>query len=66
MTSDPSVRPLRELAYLPEGVMDPHELPANQQRAGKLPSQIIKELQTDKSQEEANNNSKDILPNKLN
>ncbi len=42
VTSDPSVRPLRELAYLPEGIMDPHELPANQTRSGKLPSQIIK------------------------
>ena len=27
VTTDPSVKPLRELAYLPKGVMDPHELP---------------------------------------
>ena len=46
--------------------MDPHELPANQKRAGKLPTQIIKELQADKSQEEENNNSSNILSNKLN
>ena len=46
--------------------MDPHELPANQQRAGKLPSQIIKELQAEKSEEEGNNNSSDMVPNKLN
>ena len=46
--------------------MDPHELPANQKRAGKLPSQIIKELQAEKSQEEDNNNSSDMVPNKLN
>ena len=66
VTSDPSVRPLRELAYLPEGIMDPHELPLNQKRAGKLPTQIIKELQADKSQEEDNNNSSNIVSNKLN
>ncbi len=66
VTSDPSVRPLRELAYLPEGVMDPHQLPAKQKRAGKLPSQIIKELQTEKSQEEDKKNSSDMVSNKLN
>ena len=66
VTSDPSVRPLRELPYLPKGIMDPHELPANQQRAGKLPSQIIKELKAEKSEEEDNNNSSDMVPNKLN
>ena len=66
VTSYPSVRPLRELPYLPKGIMDPHELPANQQRAGKLPSQIIKELQAEKSEEEGNNNSSDMVPNKLN
>ena len=46
--------------------MDPHELPANQQRAGKLPNQIIKELQEENSQEEVNNNSSDMVPNKSN
>ena len=46
--------------------MDPHELPANQQRAGKLPSQIIKELQAENSQEENNNKSSNIIPNNLN
>ena len=66
VTSDPSVRPLRELAYLPEGVMDPHELPKSQKRAGTLPSQIIKKLQKEKSQQETNNNSKDVVPNKPN
>ena len=64
VTSDPSVRPLRELAYLPEGIMDPHELPANQKRAGQLPNQIVKELQKENSQEEINN-SKDVSQNKL-
>ena len=46
--------------------MDPHELPANQQRPGKLPNQIIKELQAEKSEKEGNNNSLDMVPNKLN
>jgi NAD(P)H-quinone oxidoreductase subunit I len=27
------VTPLRTLAYLPKGVMDPHDLPAGSQRA---------------------------------
>ena len=66
VTSDPSVRPLRELAYLPEGIMDPHELPVNEKRAGKLPSQIIKEQQAEKSQEEDKKNSSNMVSNKLN
>jgi NAD(P)H-quinone oxidoreductase subunit I len=41
VTQDPMVTPLRELAYLPKGVMDPHDLPAGSQRAGKRPDQII-------------------------
>ena len=51
VTSDPSVRPLRELAYLPEGIMDPHDLPENQKRAGQLPSEIIESLKNEKNQE---------------
>ena len=65
VTSDPSVRALRELAYLPNGVMDPHELPANQKRAGQLPNQIIKELQKEKSKEE-NNNPSNVVPENVN
>ena len=44
VTTDPSVQPLRELAYLPKGVMDPHDVPANQPRAGKLPAEALKSL----------------------
>jgi NAD(P)H-quinone oxidoreductase subunit I len=29
------VTPLRELGYLPKGVIDPHNLPAGSQRPGK-------------------------------
>jgi NAD(P)H-quinone oxidoreductase subunit I len=41
VTQDPMVTPLRELAYLPKGVMDPHDLPEGSQRAGKRPDEII-------------------------
>ncbi|MEO1070560.1 MAG: NAD(P)H-quinone oxidoreductase subunit I, partial [Cyanobacteria bacterium J06638_6] len=41
VTQDPMVTPLRELAYLPKGVMDPHDLPANARRAGQLPQEIL-------------------------
>ena len=40
VTTDPSVKPLRELAYLPKGVMDPHEIPASDNRVGKLPEEV--------------------------
>ncbi|MEL6380989.1 MAG: NAD(P)H-quinone oxidoreductase subunit I [Cyanobacteria bacterium J06626_18] len=43
VTQDPMVTPMRELAYLPKGVMDPHELPAGVRRAGKLPQEILDE-----------------------
>ena len=43
VTQDPMVTPLRELAYLPKGVMAPHGLPKNSRRAGKLPQEIIDE-----------------------
>jgi NAD(P)H-quinone oxidoreductase subunit I len=41
VTDDPMVTPLKQFAYLPPGVMDPHELPAGSRRAGKLPQEII-------------------------
>jgi NAD(P)H-quinone oxidoreductase subunit I len=41
VTDDPMVTPLKQLAYLPAGVMDPHELPAGSRRAGKLPQEIL-------------------------
>lgn len=43
VTTDPSVIPLRELAYLPKGVVEPHGVPATTPRAGKLPSEILVE-----------------------
>ncbi len=44
VTTDPSVKPLRELAYLPKGEMDPHEVSNSVPRAGKLPSDILESL----------------------
>jgi NAD(P)H-quinone oxidoreductase subunit I len=43
--SDPMVTPLKELVYLPKGVLDPHDLPAGSRRAGKLPSEILDDLE---------------------
>lgn len=40
VTDDPMVTPLRELVYLPKGVMEPHGLPPSARRAGKFPSEI--------------------------
>lgn len=45
VTDDPMVTPLREFAYLPSGVMSPHDLPAGSRRAGKTPAEIIEETQ---------------------
>ncbi len=45
VTNDPMVQPMRELAYLPKGVMDPHEVSHTQPRAGKRPEEIIAEME---------------------
>jgi NAD(P)H-quinone oxidoreductase subunit I len=44
VTSDPSVFALRELVYLPKGVVDPHDLPADASRAGQRPEQVLASL----------------------
>ncbi|MBC7881091.1 MAG: NAD(P)H-quinone oxidoreductase subunit I [Anaerolineae bacterium] len=41
VTDDPAVRPLRELAYLPKGVMDGHDVDPGARRAGELPEEIV-------------------------
>jgi NAD(P)H-quinone oxidoreductase subunit I len=46
VTQDPMVQPLRELAYLPKGVIDPHNLPVGSRRSGKLPEEILEEMET--------------------
>lgn len=55
VTQDPMVTPMRELAYLPKGVLDPHDLPAGSQRAGRHPEDIAEELRAAKEQSEQEN-----------
>jgi NAD(P)H-quinone oxidoreductase subunit I len=45
VTDDPMVTALRELAYLPKGVLSPHDLPAGSQRPGRRPEEIAKEIE---------------------
>ena len=45
VTTDPSVTALRELAYLPKGEMDPHEISPDDMRTGKLPSEVLDWMQ---------------------
>lgn len=45
--SDPMVTPLRELVYLPKGVLDPHGLPPSSRRAGQRPEEILEQIQRD-------------------
>ena len=44
VTSDPAVVALRELAYLPAGVMDPHDVDPTRPRAGLRPEQVLETL----------------------
>jgi NAD(P)H-quinone oxidoreductase subunit I len=41
VTDDPMVTPMKQFAYLPNGVMNPHDLPAGSRRAGKSPQEIV-------------------------
>jgi len=43
VTEDSMVTPLRELVYLPKGVMNPHGLAPDTRRAGMLPEEIIEQ-----------------------
>jgi NAD(P)H-quinone oxidoreductase subunit I len=43
VTDDPMVTPLRQLAYLPKGVLDAHDLPAGSRRAGQRPEEIMEQ-----------------------
>jgi NAD(P)H-quinone oxidoreductase subunit I len=54
VTTDPAVIPLRELAYLPKGEMDPHGVPDTAPRAGKLPEQVLASLPKSESAPEEN------------
>jgi NAD(P)H-quinone oxidoreductase subunit I len=43
VTDDPMVTPLRELAYLPKGMIEPHDLPTDARRAGLRPEEILEQ-----------------------
>ena len=59
VTSDPTVKSLKELTYLPKGVMDPHEVSSTDPRVGKLPEEVLDWMVTNNSQEEVSiSNSK--------
>jgi len=45
VTEDPMVTPIRELAYLPKGVLEGHKVDHTERRAGKLPVEIIEAAQ---------------------
>ena len=49
VTNDPMVTPLRELIYLPEGVMEPHDLPEDAPRAGAFPQDLIEEKEEEEN-----------------
>ena len=53
VTDDPMVTPLRELVYLPKGVIDPHDLPAGSQRAGQRPEEILEQLEQNSEKTQA-------------
>ena len=45
VTDDPMVTPLRELVYLPKGVLEPHGLPADAPRAGARPEDLVEQTE---------------------
>lgn len=47
VTEDPMVTPIRELVYLPKGVIAPHEVPPTAHPAGLLPSEILEQAEQD-------------------
>ncbi|MFE4105306.1 NAD(P)H-quinone oxidoreductase subunit I [Almyronema epifaneia] len=58
VTEDPMVTPLRELAYLPKGVMNPHNLSGSSRRAGKLPQEILDEMEPASGEKEMSADAK--------
>jgi NAD(P)H-quinone oxidoreductase subunit I len=51
VTDDAMVRPLRELAYLPKGIMDGHDVDPGARRAGELPEEIVARIKPAESNE---------------
>ena len=52
VTSDPTVTSLKELTYLPKGVMDPHDVASSDPRVGKLPEEVLDWMKSSKTTEE--------------
>jgi NAD(P)H-quinone oxidoreductase subunit I len=50
VTEDALVTPIRELAYLPAGVMEGHAVSYTERRAGKRPEEIIEQERSNESQ----------------
>ncbi|MEB3341868.1 NAD(P)H-quinone oxidoreductase subunit I [Okeania sp.] len=48
VTNDPMVTPMRELAYLPKGVIDPHTVSHTSRRAGLRPEEILEQMESEK------------------
>ncbi|NEQ35578.1 MAG: NAD(P)H-quinone oxidoreductase subunit I [Okeania sp. SIO3I5] len=48
VTNDPMVTPMRELAYLPKGVIDPHTVSHTERRAGLRPEEILEQMEAEK------------------
>jgi NAD(P)H-quinone oxidoreductase subunit I len=46
VTNDPMVQPMREFAYLPKGVIDPHTVSHTERRAGLRPEEILEQSET--------------------
>lgn len=46
VTNDPMVQPMREFAYLPKGVIDPHTVSHTEKRAGLRPEEILEQSET--------------------
>jgi NAD(P)H-quinone oxidoreductase subunit I len=47
VTQDPMVTPLRELVYLPKGILNPHGMPPSARRAGQRPEEILEQIKKD-------------------
>lgn len=52
IADDPIVRPIRELAYLPKGVLDGHNSDVGERRSGELPEEIVSRLKPADDKEE--------------
>ncbi|PSP16933.1 MAG: NAD(P)H-quinone oxidoreductase subunit I [Cyanobacteria bacterium QS_8_64_29] len=52
VTQDPMVTPVRELAYLPKGAIDGHDMPAGTQRAGQRAEEILAQIQQEQAEAE--------------